>query len=1051
MLIILHFLILAVLAICIIWCSESPYYIIHPLVGIGKTEGMMILAYLVVVLHFSSYPVSESKWMTAVSIAASVILSSFMFLRPIYTQRWENVVLLTLVNYNTLSSIFLLLNNYHKAAALCMIIPSFAVSLFLYYVLYPYVYLKHGVSQKLAISRFIRRYDIASEVLFDTKKAANNISTRKLQSYVIAAIELDHETADYFLEEYEKRCQDSNRIDLLWVVHSELRARNNKLPELNEYLLQLEYESVIREQNEFWFCTWLSDHQALPKAAGKIARAKANYNKILEFNKEQYPNVEIEAQPFSISESVNTPSLCCFHAFMVFTFAFFAVLHVLCLLSIMQVDVNCEDTVVLQALVNSVTRVEMSTWNETEANETLIDEMSQSFKKVSDLAKQHSPIDMFLNEGNTSVARAIQDFINYSLDTGEIHAENISSISEAFNYSMNHLISFFHDGTQHKSKLYSTCSFGISISALCLATFLIVKASFSFLGDIINRFKYFRNIPKDVFVKLGNFVPRFDIQSYLQYSRGSSQGFSFVATNLLLIGCGVMVYTVFATVELNRFFTNGDISKYDKYIDAYTQFARAQLYIASGVSELSLSQNKTFPDSFTFADDIINNLASNSYSRDFFEAIPNELITLLSDAYADPRARPNYTEFTNRLETLILNGNNETANFSLYRDYNISRFFTFIVAMVVVYTMISSIVSIAHDFIIFEAVEPDTLLNTCRDACKGPDEESIEEISLEEAEEDLINEDSKISLFVVNSDETLLFQTKQCSDSLNIPNGEPISNSILSISIKNSILNALRHYMSQYQEAPIIVQTGRNMPSLVIFPRYEFDEREMVLRNVYVLYTKEPTSEINELKGKLMNLRSVFYPPFVEEMPALYEPKGRSTIIGIIKLRGFNEWADKADLNVVTEFREKVSIIVNEEVEATDDASFCRLVERGDFIVTTVNRVSKATAWDMHVLGSNLHKAIVSKVNELVKMYEPTITCMTLLYKCKSMELSISTSHLASCCTRNDSQFMCAERINGCVKGGINYTTEEKRQSNTSFIRKGKTQRGEQYDIFLIV
>ena len=1050
-LVVLHLIIILMVFLASLAISISPVHVVHPLGAKSVGASMIFVTYLFYVLHLNSYITNTSPVVAYISIIVSFAASVYVVIKPIYKTRIQCTVLLTFTIYNTLINIILAID-VNSRVGLYMLIPAVVLSVLIYYVIYPFIVFPRTRENRIEFAYFTNKTKLLNKLL----KHADwrHMKTQILFNVSEIALEIKHPCLPDISKEFSRRKLTSKEYkEREWYLIHFAIALDEKVPAYSKSLLDEARKDAESYEKEFWLCAWLSDTDSLPRLAAKIGNAKSTFNSFNDFLHEMMPTIDMKDYPkYKLTKTNLTPDFRFYEAFIVIGSVVFIALHALLLIMMANEFHGSQNLVKVKDFIQAFDQYNVFC-NESEFCYLSYKTTAQEkFNALLEIKNQHISIERFLTTPSNTTGQSLEEAVSAFFELVDYNVLLSNTTATTLLDLLNEFPSYTKDEFKDFTNIILTGCLHANIVILIVLVLMIIIQFIVFKRKLLKKFDLFSKIPKDVSIQLGGFEPCFDIKSLIPYSNNFFSSFKFAAAVLffaVFIICLVLNTLVLQTnLELNKL----DLYDHNMSATGICIVERILLYLAQGMSYYyyGLSNQKFSTPFFTADDEICKYSHTDTYSV-FISQIPDKFYELFGQEYISPSTPLDVPGFQELSMEIIDNMNSATDELLLWRDFYIMRFIDFLLICIFLQVFLFASLSVMKKFVIFETSEVDLLLNKARSLCdEGLIDKESDRIILEE---DFDIKSIDIPLFSLTPEHEILFQSDKCKQILRAETGEKIEDSALNVHVISSLSKAITNFQQHYSNDPVTIPSSdENNLSFILSPHYDFVEKQMELQYVIVVQTTEHSEEMKKITQKLNVLEKAALPPFIklENLPIDVPAKGRHTIVGLIYMNGFNEWADKTVLKNLVDMRSEMSAIVSENLESCD---FLRAREEGNVIVTTVNYKSEVTPWNMHIIGAEIHRKIVEALKSIFAKYNADISPIAFLYKCKATDFVISQTKLGVGSLTSDSEFSAAERLPYCTKAAINYSpekTETKLQSTTK-IRTVMSPRQEKCDIFIIV
>lgn len=1051
LIVVLHFILLIRYVISSTASSVSPLRIIHPLVCKNQKQSLLLCIYVVANLHLSSYINKNNKLTTVLSLTFSISLALYIICYPIYTYRLQNFAFATILNYNAFGSTLLLVAPDYKIYGFFCIFPALFFSYFVYYFVYPYILYPQIKKNRFEIAYLLgNHHKVLKDLDNFSAKTVKQLGPNKLRNYLLAAVYYNHPK----LVQIAKSFQAYNTTEwrdrfLLWSINEIISISEDKLPELEQKLLDEIYDSVAVQEKQLWMCAWLNYYIILPKITAKIGHAKAIYNSLIDLFTENYPTIRNfghkKFDQCALSKK-SKRTFFCFDCYVKLVVILFTFIHYLYLRVILNEANHVSNLVKIQHLADSVALYQIASWSNT-ARRIHVDHIISNFTEIEKLAEKFDGVKNFLNQNfnGINVRNSFNSLIHHFKTSEGNEAEIFTNLFYSLNNSLNNYHIYCFSDTNSKSLAMITQAVRINIIIFIVLFLFIVISNNLFRRHIVSSFDKLYSVPKDVCLKLGGFQPAYDNKYSIPYRPSVWDSLSYIATSLFFISFILILFLCSINAFANNYLVKQDIESQYQNIQAVVGILRTIIFTTEGVktsinfAHYDQNNNRNYIEAFFEADNLFTELHHQSIYGAYANLIPMDFVQLIGRYILTSTNPVNISGFSHLIQTTITNMNDATLPLATWKRFYVSRFIIFIVNITSTVLLINISIWLTKPFVYFETFEIRSILDKVDDEIK----EVQQRIQFSNVNQNQLIEDSELQMFVVCKDGTVVFQTS--SVNLSIQNSYHIGDSSLPQENKEEILKYLEQYKNEYLPHPNHITDSQ----FIVNPHYDFIGQKLELSYILVVNSLSHLKERSFIKKKIDQLVVCSYLPFMKNLPS-FNPKGRHTIVAIVRIPEFDS-PDDIQLKKLSKVRASVTDKLCKLIST--NSNYCRLREEGSLIIMTVNRDSDATPWNMHTLGADFMR----KLRELIKKVGETLKFdmkpIVMLYKCHDTLLYVSNDRMSMAGYDCPFEYAALERISRCLKTSVNYTAEktETRPQSVTKVRSCVSPRGENYDIFVIV
>ncbi|OHS95242.1 hypothetical protein TRFO_02222 [Tritrichomonas foetus] len=312
-------------------------------------------------------------------------------------------------------------------------------------------------------------------------------------------------------------------------------------------------------------------------------------------------------------------------------------------------------------------------------------------------------------------------------------------------------------------------------------------------------------------------------------------------------------------------------------------------------------------------------------------------------------------------------------------------------------------------------------------------------------------DDIPIIILALDEKFKVKYQTNLAKQTLGLKVGDSFRKAEIERSSKNDILRNFKMF-KKTKSQPVSIPFNKNEQSLILSPFYK---NEQILDHVLVVVSNDPPNASVETFNKLNRLFYSIYPRFLplnQTFPCEIQSNGRPFFLLFFKLIGFNEWCDKADINIVDKFRKDVSAGCDALLQ--DEVNFCRVRESSDFIIMMMNRETKLSIWKILDVCSDFGNNVLNMIQKLTTEYDANeIHGCVLLFKVREPNYYFTDKKCGRTDFKSDAIFAGEARFVNCKPEIVNYSSQKKelKVSNTTKLKTCRTPSGEEYELLIVV
>ncbi|EAY12168.1 hypothetical protein TVAG_003740 [Trichomonas vaginalis G3] len=1044
---VIHIFMLIKNAVMCIFSSRSHLRIINPIVCRNQKQALILLFYLICQIHMGIYINDEYRIAQVILLLTSIGMIIYEIFYPIYTYRSQNCALLTLILYNMFGSCIMLTIPDQRFYGLLLIVPSLIISVFVYYVAYPYIFFPRFKAYRFEIAYLCDdKENIMKELDNFSPKGIKQIRIARLRNMLLAAIHYQHPKLQQIAKAFSQLSTSEWRDRfILWSLSEIPYLAEGKLPQFDQKLLDDTYNSVFSQEKQLWLCAWLNYYVILPNISAKIGHAKAVYNSLIDLFHENYPMITDFGHPKFENDGLNKRVKRTFISFDIFIkilIILFTFLHFSYLTVIRTESNHMTNTVKVQYLVEAVANYQINYWTNSAAKSHM-ESIFTSYSEIEKAAEKFGSLREFLNRNynGLSVRNAFTDLRNYVKTKKGNETEVFGNVFMALNLSLYNFPEICFNETNQDSLDKITKSVRINIAVLIVLLLIDTLFFIGFRKNMIASFDKFYSVPREVYLKLGGLQPTYDNKYSIPYRPSIYDSLSYIATTIFFLSFSFILGIFTLNALSDRYLVLRDMDTQYTNIKAITSVERIISLLTYSVKQSVITNDYRMKRQiFTFyeVDSLFCEIHHKSEFDPFVRLIDPNFLQLMGRYYLSSYENVNVSGFSSCLKNTIKNMDINTNQILTWKRFYISRFVTFIVNIICFVILFNVINWIIRPFVAFETLEIRSILNKV-----DKDVKFIQQrIQFSNVNQNALIEDSDLQMFVVGKDGTILFQTS--SVNLSIQN----SYNIIDSSLNQEVKQELMQYIDQYKNEYLPHSNYLTNSQYIVNPHYDFIGQKLELSYVLVINSLSHIKEKSFITKKIDQLSVCSYVSFMKGQQT-YGPNGRHTIVAIVKIPEF----DQPDVDIKKLMKARCAVTNKLYKLYAVNQNYCRLREEGSLIIMTLNRDADTTPWNMHTLGAEFMRKFRDMIKKVADSLKFEMKPVVLLYRCHDTVLAVSNDRMAMAAFDCPFEFAALERISKCLRTSINYTPEktETRPQSLTKVRSCVTERGDNYDIFVVV
>lgn len=1067
-----HCCFLVILGYIIISTFLSPLIVSHPFCLARPTSIGIFYSYL---LFFTSSHISKQKSLIYARFVLSILLFFYFMIQFPYFSRYQNfLIFLFIINEIMCVSIFLFTHS--RQQRLLFFLIGFPIVLILVglltFVYFPYIHFGLFHKPHALFYFYMHQFD----------ECKNYIETMNIKSLshddarlcIMISLHLNCSNTPQLISHYNQNIWYIHEAVFVTISNSML---NTDREPISKRLLEpvTFYEGRINERNEqFWTNVLHSNIYNLPGIASQIGRDRYRLLNYSCFLAQKCPELD---RPPDVKRHMSRPFLYqfitnvgLFDVLLFITFWAFLIGHVMVLTSNHHVSHLLKKYFVVHDFSSDFVYVISDLWernfegilsfavpsnkdiswnnidkkvlaNSIKSNltthwDTMLDKFSalytindtEFFKPLAEL--ETSFFDLLPK---------LQDYIytlylykDFSDSAPFFPYAEFTSIIQSFDSVYTSIYTIFTELTEHERyitlKYYHTViivfSLILGISVICYFFFVRAKT--------IRFFESFRTMNKqDVLAKCHSQTARSAHKNRFHFFQ------SLPATTWYLI------LLVIATLLLAMILAYNHMTDVRNHLlvltvsNGFSLIQRICIWMVSSIThyefqEYNVSYFNIYRDSLASCDALTDALNRNSSLNQFHSIIPEKVMQNIGASLISKNIEilSNISEWRELVSTILLNSVNKSAEYKFIPQYYTERFIFFLIITCYIYGWF------AYSLLQFAPLYKSEQIEFHKKAKEaGP----LIDFRLQKVKE----EDYPIDFYLIDGKPSVLFHSKQATQHL--PNNHAID---MKEMVKKEIENLKKKKTQNY------VELHNGFETIFIVPSYDFSKKDISFNNALVILKQDYQTTFSSDQYK--KLFYSIYPSYIDtntQFPLIIENSLQSQFyIIILKIGGFNQWASKQSLGVVSNYRQILSSRISDKCQ---EDNFFKLRETSDTLFIAMKHEQKQTArWD-------LLKSTASFANELMEIAKAINNDFELsnsriflvLYKTFEPKTILGNARMELTDFKSDVIFKAEGRTSKSIADMVVYSPEhtEAILTNASKVKTCHTPNGDPYDLWFVV
>lgn len=1086
-------------AFIIIMNLFSPIFLNHPFCLARPQQSSLFFIYIII---FTLTIMSVEKWVIYLRLILAVLILFYCLIRPPYFSLLENILaLLFEANEIVCTLIYLLVQTRDKRILYFIIaFPSLIVFvILLILVIYPFIICKIFKKQEI-FSLFInRKHNLCKEAIESLN--INELTNEEIRLLIVISLHLHCSNTIDLIMLFNQRIHYIHEAIFVWIANSRLNSYRGILPK-RMMRVSNNFESKINEGNEkFWINVLFSNIYDLPEIAGQIGRNQYRLLKYNSFLNRKFPTLMISSEIFQYNKKPKWFSfiyyVSLFDFFFLFAFCALFISHVFFLSSGNQTndymtklfvvrDYSTNYLLLLTDIWNVSTNEELQFVKKSNLKESYFNISNISVKSLLNSKNNHKILNLkfessLLKSGNqnemtdnlTKHWNAMMD--NFSLFTSFMSPYEFEPLDDLiksfyafapkfetflisyvlipdflqaalffpykeFNELNNQLDNLFlriHEiFDKITSKQIRIANIYFYISVILISSILIISIVCYVIYTrykLIQFFESFRTANKSTIAEKCH-------GQYVKTARNSRFNFikALPATTCYLFLLFLSVSILIGILFLNKHSTDYNSEQILLVSDCFSEIERTYIWLVASITdymfiEYNNSLRDDFQKSLMKSDKIGDSIRRKYFLINFKDIINDEMMESIGKTLIS-FSMPSMKKWKELFYESITKNERRTKFFSYLSHYTYARFFMFVVCNLIIYLLLA--------YLLLE-IEPYYKWGKQEFENKAQEAGILSKFELQKVKD----VDFPLNIVLVNESEKVLFATNAAKYRHSVHVGKRLQ---ACVELDHEIKKLTEEKTQNYIE----VKSNENN-SIYIIPSYDFSTKSIKFENALIFCRKEVSTVFSsELYRKLFY---TIYPSYIEidsEFPMTIDTTLKQQyLIIVVKIDGFNQWADSSEVDDVSNYRQTLSLRISELCK--EDGTFCRIRETSDTIFIGMKHEQKATArWDLLKTSAFFANSLMEMINSMNMDYEITNTKVSIvMFKTNEPKTVLGNHRMQLTDFKSDTIFRSEERASKGIAGSVIYTTQMKETNvtNASKIESCFTANGDVFDIWLIV
>ncbi|OHT02290.1 hypothetical protein TRFO_30613 [Tritrichomonas foetus] len=1020
----------------------SPMFMNHPFNIVRPTQSAIFFTYIIIYTHTI---ISEEPWVVYLRVICACLVFIYCLVQPPYLSRIENFLLYTFLTIEIFTC-FLYLFVEHRSERLQYLSYSIpiciAFSLLLVFFIFPFLVFPCGFIPK-EITAFYSNNIQKCKSMIESMNVSD-VSQQNSRILIIISLYLRCNNTFDLVSLYQQRLTHIYESIFIWITNSRLNSWRDCVS--SRLLKQAHFfENRIQENTEkFWANVLHSNINILPEIASQIGRDRYRLLKYSCFLSRKFPTINF---PREITER-NKQGFCFkfvnnlngFDFLLFLSFCCFLIGHALILAAGTQYSDFIQKFFVVRNFATGYLVVLSDVWEETlRPNITgHWGDMMRYYKEFMTFGfTDYSEPLRYLVGNFTIIAPKLEDYIHYRMinDNFEFTAQTfpfsesttmLQILDETFIYIYN----IFTDLTQKQIIICNIYIFSVLILFPIVLIFAIIAYIIALRRRTILFFESFRTVNKTAVSKLcTNLQTKTAHRKRFHFCRSLPAVTTYVT--FLIVSIFILILLLFFNQQ-NDDFNHNEI-RYITY--GFSEIQRIDIWLDSIVTHYAFKDfNSSYSSisqiSLITCDRIIDKTRRNATLQEFSVLISDELLDNIGAYLISDEMAP-YSSWQRILYDSLNRTYYKFNDFNYLTHFHVARFLVFFVCAFVVYSWIIYILLEITPF--YKAEQKEFLL-------KAEEANIIHQFRLQKVK------DSQFPLQFYQVDENLriLFASNSAKKDYQV--GSKLK---LNGMIKTEIEKMKSDTSQNYQ----ILKTGDS--TIYLVPTYDFTLKRVDLDSVLIINRNDIKSNIT--KESYYKLFYNVYPLYTDinsTFPIVLDSSMKQFLILLLKIKGFNEWAETQPADVVCNYRRQLSQLVFEKCR--DNEYFCRIRELSDTIVMAMRHDIKAVTlmWRIIEFTSSFANELLKLIYLLNNDFGVDFKVLVMLYKTVEPKTLLGNLRMQQADFKSDAISRAEEFSKNCINGAINYTSqniERMMVPSTTKVKTSYTANGEMYEISLVV
>ena len=1037
-------------ALTMVGNSDSVLIVNHVFYHRDTASALVCMTYYF--LTVQSYGILETYLVFDVfSVCCGLVMCLFVVFYSPYYHRVMNVFLFITASFMTFASVGRLADNTLHAKAIYTVFLSVGLSIIVFYVLIPCCYSKCAKGNQFFVYFLCGMRHRAKQEIESIDM--NRVPQRYWRVLLVLANELEVDRLDEFIRIFREAHGDVKDSKFFWMYTNYVYSHNGWISETYVDLkLQAERE-VCEIENEFWKAAWASEITRLPSIAGDLGRLSMRMRMNMMFFTRKYQLHGYFGPPEVPHSEMDAKDLI-MEILTVLVGLFVIAGHILLLVVLLQHQSVYKAIGLLNKFQSAFyefhSRVIRGQFTGiTPYYFTMVDQ----FNKLNN-AEFQGMIDL-IDEQNLSASFIA--YAQYLNTTSSFDMELFVHFVESYNTVLGNLGWVFKEKSRDKASIYQYYVNLVSLVAP-IAGILAILSLLVGRRIRIRRFAMtFPTIDKRILERVGSFDNKQRLLDTFKVDRRFSAvrafPLSFVYDVMLWFLCCLFVGSLMDAKASVR----SDTDMFIFITDAYENLQRIPVWLMSALFASHFSRNEYFWKCLADSHFLTSQLLSDTRLSEVISKFPDDYYDLCGYAVYNEIPSLDDERTLTVIETVLQSSTaiEESQPFSTVLYWQ--RFFSHLVSFFLI-ALVFAIVGIRlKPMSLSEQRMSELLLQRLRQ--EYVDDTPLEEFSSSSETESVLDTsfnrtDVPLVLFVINDRMLVTYETNAARELLQVDLNRPISEAQLEMTTRSQLASEIQKYQQFHSTEPVSIPFGNQNHSLLITPYYSY-HLDLVLQYVVVVKLDEPPNETEEMEKRINRSFYSVYPTFVPletELPCLVRAKTKASMIIIMKLIGFNAWANTVALEVVQKFRSEI----NDRFHQVMDSSFVQIRDTGDTFVFMVNRDdAKLTVWVLNERCGLFGEQLLAEQKAVCEKYEARdVSGLVLLVRTKDQNYYLPARPMGRVDFQGEA---CIQDIEQCLPfcktDIVNLTTFklENKMKNVTKVRVCRKPDGTPYDLFIVV